>query len=135
MKVNSNPLEVVTVIRPIVRSIMVISYVKDIIGKALIYISSNKELDNKNQVITLIDDVCKIINCNIRRSISYIYIILYIDSFSEYVHKLLNVTRLAQIPDIRWSSMLKSTSPRWRHRIHFVCPYVRLSIVSRKFQI
>ncbi|KAM0731361.1 Dihydropyrimidine dehydrogenase [NADP(+)] [Formica fusca] len=63
LKANSNPLnEVVTVTRPTPKPITPVPTVKDIIGKALVHIGSYRELDNKKQVIALIDDdMC--INC------------------------------------------------------------------------
>lgn len=65
LKANSNPLdEVVPVTRPAPKPIAPIPTVEDVIGKALIHISSFKELDNKKQVIALIDDVREIINYN-----------------------------------------------------------------------
>ncbi|KYM98887.1 Dihydropyrimidine dehydrogenase [NADP+] [Cyphomyrmex costatus] len=63
LKANSNPLnEIVEVRRPVSGPIAPIPTVKDIIGKALIHIGSYKELDNRKQVVALIDDdMC--INC------------------------------------------------------------------------
>ncbi|XP_070150339.1 dihydropyrimidine dehydrogenase [NADP(+)] [Polyergus mexicanus] len=63
LKANSNPLDkVMTVTRPTPRPITPVPTVKDIIGKALVHIGSYRELDNKKQVIALIDDdMC--INC------------------------------------------------------------------------
>lgn len=63
LKANYNPLdEVVKVTRPSPGPIAPILSVKNMIGKALPHISSYKELDNKKQVVALIDDdMC--INC------------------------------------------------------------------------
>ncbi|XP_011641125.1 dihydropyrimidine dehydrogenase [NADP(+)] [Pogonomyrmex barbatus] len=63
LKANSNPLDqVVKTTRPAPEPIAPIPTVKDVIGKALNHISSYKELDNRKQVIALIDDdMC--INC------------------------------------------------------------------------
>lgn len=59
LKANSNPLdEVIKVTRPAREPIAPIPSVKDVIGKAIIHISSFKELDNRKQVVALIDDVC-----------------------------------------------------------------------------
>lgn len=63
LKANSNPLdEDVMITRPAPKPIAPIPIIKDIIGKALVHIGSYRELDNKKQVIALIDDdMC--INC------------------------------------------------------------------------
>nr|XP_012218398.1 PREDICTED: dihydropyrimidine dehydrogenase [NADP(+)] [Linepithema humile] len=63
LKANSNPLDqVIKVTRPAQEPIAPIPSVKDVIGKATAHISSYKELDNKKQVVALIDDdMC--INC------------------------------------------------------------------------
>ncbi|EFN81057.1 Dihydropyrimidine dehydrogenase [NADP+] [Harpegnathos saltator] len=63
LKVNSNLLDgVLEVTRPASAPIASIPSVKDVIGKTLDNISSYKELDNKKQVVALIDDdMC--INC------------------------------------------------------------------------
>jgi dihydropyrimidine dehydrogenase (NADP+) len=54
--------EDLTVTRPAPKPIAPIPTVKDVIGKALAHIGSFRELDNKKQVIALIDDdMC--INC------------------------------------------------------------------------
>ena len=58
LKANSNPLnEIVKTMRPAPEPIAPIPTVKDIIGKALIHINNYKELDNRKQVVALIDDV------------------------------------------------------------------------------
>lgn len=63
LKVHSNLLDkVVPVTRPAPKPIAPIPTIKDIIGKALIHIGNYRDLDNKKQVIALIDDdMC--INC------------------------------------------------------------------------
>lgn len=58
LKADSNPLdEVVKVMRPAPEPIAPIPTVKDVIGKALTHIGSFKELNNKKQMVALIDDV------------------------------------------------------------------------------
>jgi dihydropyrimidine dehydrogenase (NADP+) len=49
--------ETVVVTRPAPKPITSTPSIKDVIGKALPHISSYKKLDNKQQVIALIDDV------------------------------------------------------------------------------
>ena len=49
--------KIVKAMRPALEPIAPIPAVKDIIGKALIHIGSYNELDNKKQVVALIDDV------------------------------------------------------------------------------
>jgi dihydropyrimidine dehydrogenase (NADP+) len=62
LKANSNPLDqIIKVTRPAQEAIAPIPSVKDIIGKATVHISSFKELDNKKQVVALIDDVINIL--------------------------------------------------------------------------
>ncbi|XP_014473773.1 PREDICTED: dihydropyrimidine dehydrogenase [NADP(+)] [Dinoponera quadriceps] len=63
LKANSSPLNgVVEVTRPAPAPIMPTPSVKDVIGKALTNITSYKKLDNKKQMVALIDDdMC--INC------------------------------------------------------------------------
>ncbi|XP_032675944.1 dihydropyrimidine dehydrogenase [NADP(+)] [Odontomachus brunneus] len=63
LKASSNPLDgVVEVTRPAPAPTASIPSVKEVIGKALTNIGSYKELDNKKQVVALIDDdMC--INC------------------------------------------------------------------------
>ncbi|KAL0127958.1 hypothetical protein PUN28_003308 [Cardiocondyla obscurior] len=63
LKAHSNPLDtVIKTIRPAPGPIAPIPAVKDVVGEALLYIGSFKELDNKKQVVALIDDdMC--INC------------------------------------------------------------------------
>jgi len=58
LKMNSNPLDVIIKeMRPAPGPIAPIPTVKDMIGKALPHIGSYKELDNRKQVVALIDDV------------------------------------------------------------------------------
>lgn len=65
LKAISNPLgAIVEVTRPAPKPTVPIPTVKDMIGRALKHISSYKELDNKKQVVALIDDVCVKQNLN-----------------------------------------------------------------------
>ncbi|KZC14706.1 Dihydropyrimidine dehydrogenase [NADP(+)], partial [Dufourea novaeangliae] len=63
IKAHSNPLEkTCTVTRPVPKLIASVPTIKDVIGKAINHIQTYKELDNKKQVVALIDDdMC--INC------------------------------------------------------------------------
>ncbi|KAF3427773.1 hypothetical protein E2986_05297 [Frieseomelitta varia] len=63
IKANSNPLDrIVDITRPTLKPIGPIPTIKDVIGKALDYIGTYKDLNNKEQVVALIDDdMC--INC------------------------------------------------------------------------
>ncbi|XP_017767317.1 PREDICTED: dihydropyrimidine dehydrogenase [NADP(+)] [Eufriesea mexicana] len=63
IKVNSNPLDKpIEITRPISKPVAPIPTIKDVVGKALNYIGTFKDLNNKEQVIALIDDdMC--INC------------------------------------------------------------------------
>lgn len=70
------------VTRPAPKPIAPIPTVKDVIGKALRHIGSFRELDNKKQVIALIDDVREMINYNNSFNIK-IYIYSYI--FSQHI--------------------------------------------------
>lgn len=58
IKANSNPLDKpIEITRPITKPIAPIPTIKDVIGKALNYIGTYKDLNNKEQVVALIDDV------------------------------------------------------------------------------
>lgn len=58
IKAISNPLDkLVKITRPSPEPITAIPRIKDVIGKALNYIGTYKDLNNKEQVIALIDDV------------------------------------------------------------------------------
>lgn len=58
IKAISNPLDkLVKITRPSPEPIAAIPSIKDVIGKALNYIGTYKDLNNKEQVIALIDDV------------------------------------------------------------------------------
>lgn len=63
LKANTNPLDAkVEVTRPAPKPIAPVPSVKDVIGKALPHIVAYKELNNKQQVVALIDDdMC--VNC------------------------------------------------------------------------
>lgn len=59
IKANSNPLDkTVDITRPTLKSIGPVPTIKDVIGKALDHIGTYKDLNNKEQVVALIDDVC-----------------------------------------------------------------------------
>lgn len=78
LKTNSNLLDkVVPITRPAPKPIAPIPTVKDVIGKALIHIGNYRDLDNKKQVIALIDDVREMINYNHSSNIK-IYLIYII---------------------------------------------------------
>ncbi|XP_060818613.1 dihydropyrimidine dehydrogenase [NADP(+)] [Bombus pascuorum] len=63
IKLNSNPLDKsVEITRPAPKPIAPVPTIKDVIGKALSHINTYKDLNNKEQVVALIDDdMC--INC------------------------------------------------------------------------
>ncbi|CAD1479183.1 unnamed protein product, partial [Heterotrigona itama] len=57
IKANSNPFDKIDTTRPTLKPIAPIPTVKDVIGKALDHIGTYKDLNNKEQVVALIDDV------------------------------------------------------------------------------
>lgn len=58
IKANSNPLDnPVRITRPAPKPAIPIPKIKDVIGKAINHIGAYKELNNKEQVVALIDDV------------------------------------------------------------------------------
>lgn len=57
IKAISNPLDKLKITRSSPEPITAIPSIKDVIGKALNYIGTYKDLNNKEQVIALIDDV------------------------------------------------------------------------------
>ena len=62
IKANSNSLDkTVDIRRPTSKPIAPIPTIKDVIGKGLDHIGTYKDLNNKEQVVALIDDVC--FNC------------------------------------------------------------------------
>lgn len=79
IKLNSNPLDKsVEITRPAPKPIAPVPTIKSIIGKALSHISTYKDLNNKEQVVALIDDV------GLNR-------FLIISSFIHFYHYILRV--------------------------------------------